>query len=51
MRCCAGFFMGTVAPFWGDLLIPFLGTNPTGELITSGLPVNRSVSSARALCG
>jgi hypothetical protein len=25
MRCCAGFFMGTVSPIPKDLLIPFIG--------------------------
>jgi hypothetical protein len=31
MRCCNGFFMGNSLSDSKDLLIPFVGTNPTDE--------------------
>jgi hypothetical protein len=39
MRCCDGFFMGNSLSDSKDLLIPFIGTDPTDEPITAGLRV------------
>jgi hypothetical protein len=41
MSCCDGFFMGNSLSDPKDLLIPFIGTNPTNEPISSGLQVAR----------
>src|SRR3981081_4338976 len=41
MRCCDSFFIGNSLCDLKELLIPFVGTNPTDEPISCGLQVAR----------